>query len=952
MCVHLRDVEEGNVDQNDLAANLNNLSTNWTLVFQAYSDDPDAAAIAARQLMCRYAGAVHRYLLKALDDADAAEELDQEFASRFLRGDFRNCDPMNGRFRDFVKRALQTLINDHYQRKRPTIAPASHAPALPAVRIGGSQFDQEFLASWRNDLLERAWNGLVELEKNTGQPYYSVLRSKFKYPDLQSAELAGKLTTALKRSFSAGAVRQILQHAREKYVDYLLTEVRASLLDPTRDDLEQELIDLDLMHYCRPFMKRGNASPPGISPVARREGTPDVRPRMQAWPGLSNIGTAQTADSSASIDKILRDDTVTRERFRAEANKTTQLKHPEIAPIQPVTIRRHTDVSFPAEVQAGKVYNLRVQLVPATTVLPSGEVCERPRPHAHDATLDLLVSAGSTPDAPPPPINLTVGVAAENFEVEGQARAEMSVPLEGKSSAVQFELRGLEIGPGRIMIDFAQNGMPAGSVDLAPVVVGSGAAVRLAAGIAPTSFELSLDLETGPARACPDVVLKVFEHRLSGHPGRLQFVLSSNHPGLADLPVLDGDLGTLDLRADVAGWVGEQLRVVGTLAEKPEDSAGNVERTLASVGFNLFDQLLPAAAKEVCWTFRERGVKTLMVLSDDPHIPWELVKPFQADPVTGAIVSEDAFWGESYALTHWLRGRPPIPRLTIARVLGVAAAFSEFIPAPIFRSEPTPSGFSVGLTRDMVGVNATSTDTVALPGPSDEATGSTTSDALTELVGVNVDIVALDPVITLEEFRRGPESATVFDEELGVLRVLEAIGARVERLPALRLSLRQAFEEGSFDLLHLVSHGSFGGPEAGDATAVYLDDGAFTAAELSPRMAAALRRVAPLVIFNTCHCGRTGFSLTRLGSWGAHLVRLGCGAFIGALWPVSDRAALAFARAFYEQLASNRPIGEAVRLARLRVREQFPGDPTWLAYCCFADPTACLEHLPRSKGHA
>jgi hypothetical protein len=67
------------------------------------------------------------------------------------------------------------------------------------------------------------------------------------------------------------------------------------------------------------------------------------------------------------------------------------------------------------------------------------------------------------------------------------------------------------------------------------------------------------------------------------------------------------------------------------------------------------------------------------------------------------------------------------------------------------------------------------------------------------------------------------------------------------------------------------------------------------------------------------------------------------GAFIGALWPVSDRAALAFARDFYEQLTSKRPIGEAVRLARLHVHEQFAEDPSWLAYSCFADPTAQFE---------
>src|SRR5262249_25456659 len=154
-------------------------------------------------------------------------------------------------------------------------------------------------------------------------------------------------------------------------------------------------------------------------------------------------------------------------------------------------------------------------------VLPSGEVREQSKPHTHDATLHLLVPPPSRPDAPPPPVKLTISLAAENFEVEGPAWAEIIVPLEGKSPAVQFGLRGLDVGPGRIMIDFAQDGRPVGSVDLAPVIVGRGAVFRPAGGLAPTSGELSLDLDTGPAQPTPDVVIKVFEHRLAGHPGRL-----------------------------------------------------------------------------------------------------------------------------------------------------------------------------------------------------------------------------------------------------------------------------------------------------------------------------------------------------------------------------------------------------------------------------------------------
>ena len=281
------------------------------------------------------------------------------------------------------------------------------------------------------------------------------------------------------------------------------------------------------------------------------------------------------------------------EKFRADLDTTDALRHPEL--IQPRTILRHTDVSFPATVRARKLYNLRVQLVPAAETLPSGEVREQPRPHAHDTTLNLLLTPPTKPDTPWPPVKVAISVAAENFEIEGPGRAEIVVPLSGKTPAVQFGLRGLDVGLGRIMVDFAQDGRPAGSVDLAPEVVADHDPRRIARGSAPVVGEMNLSLGLGVDLATPDVVLKVFEHRLAGHSGRLQFVLSSTHHALADLPVLDGDLGTLDIKADVAAWVGAQLQSVGALAEHLDTTPEDVTRTLGAVGCNLFQQLLPPA---------------------------------------------------------------------------------------------------------------------------------------------------------------------------------------------------------------------------------------------------------------------------------------------------------------------------------------------------------------------
>src|SRR5689334_25268020 len=98
--------------------NLATTSTLWSLVREA-NDGPEEAAQRAREaLLERYKGAVHRYLLGALRDPYAADDLAQEFFLRFVRGDFRNANPAKGRFRDLVKTTLFHLIVDHQRRQK------------------------------------------------------------------------------------------------------------------------------------------------------------------------------------------------------------------------------------------------------------------------------------------------------------------------------------------------------------------------------------------------------------------------------------------------------------------------------------------------------------------------------------------------------------------------------------------------------------------------------------------------------------------------------------------------------------------------------------------------------------------------------------------------------------------------------------------------------------------
>jgi RNA polymerase sigma-70 factor (ECF subfamily) len=244
------------MDEKDL--HLSRIQTIWSMVQRAHADHT-AVQSAQQALLDRYGGAVWRYALAALRNEDAADEVFQEFALRFVRGDFGVADPERGRFRAFVKTVVYRLIVDYQrrQKKRLRESPMHSNVAEPAAAADeAATADALFRTSWRDELLARCWARLAEEEARTGKPHHTVLRYRVDHPDLHSPELAAGLSEALGKPINAGAVRVLLHRAREAFAELLLAEVVESLADGSLDEAEQELIDLDLLEYCRPALDR------------------------------------------------------------------------------------------------------------------------------------------------------------------------------------------------------------------------------------------------------------------------------------------------------------------------------------------------------------------------------------------------------------------------------------------------------------------------------------------------------------------------------------------------------------------------------------------------------------------------------------------------------------------------------------------------------------------------
>lgn len=231
---------------------LSQIVTLWSVVRRAHDGQADSIRSAQEEMLDRYGGAVRRYLLGALRDPDAADEVFQEFALRFVRGDFQSADPQLGRFRSYLKTVVYRLIVDH-QRRRNRQARNQPLPEDGPLFTADTDIesDERFLQSWREELLARAWQGLEDSSDREGSLHYHVLRLRAERPELRSAEIAEQLSRTHGKPLTAGNIRVLLHRARQKFAERLLEQVSHSLASGDREQVEQELITLNLHDYCR-----------------------------------------------------------------------------------------------------------------------------------------------------------------------------------------------------------------------------------------------------------------------------------------------------------------------------------------------------------------------------------------------------------------------------------------------------------------------------------------------------------------------------------------------------------------------------------------------------------------------------------------------------------------------------------------------------------------------------
>jgi RNA polymerase sigma-70 factor (ECF subfamily) len=207
--------------------------------------------------MLRYAPAIERYLLALLRDAHAVEEVTQDLLLRVVQKRFVPEQVTRGRFRDYLKAVVRNAAFSHLRREGARQVAGGIVIDLLADdgEHPASAAEREWVAKWRQCLLERVWDDLDRHQRESpASRCYSVMRLTVDHPEADSAALAKMASEQAGEPVTAEAFRKQLSRARRLFARYLMGQIAATLERPSAEQIEEELVELGLLDGVAPLL--------------------------------------------------------------------------------------------------------------------------------------------------------------------------------------------------------------------------------------------------------------------------------------------------------------------------------------------------------------------------------------------------------------------------------------------------------------------------------------------------------------------------------------------------------------------------------------------------------------------------------------------------------------------------------------------------------------------------
>ena len=113
-------------------------------------------------------------------------------------------------------------------------------------------------------------------------------------------------------------------------------------------------------------------------------------------------------------------------------------------------------------------------------------------------------------------------------------------------------------------------------------------------------------------------------------------------------------------------------------AGKKGSSTAKIERQLAKIGQRLYKELFSADLRREYRSF-SRQITTLQIISDEPWIPWELIKPY--DDEGGEVIDHD-FLCMQFDLARWFTpAQAPAATIAVSSMACIAPSDSKLVEA-------------------------------------------------------------------------------------------------------------------------------------------------------------------------------------------------------------------------------------------------------------------------------
>jgi hypothetical protein len=260
--------------------------------------------------------------------------------------------------------------------------------------------------------------------------------------------------------------------------------------------------------------------------------------------------------------------------------------------------------------------------------------------------------------------DLTILLHAEDFSlvscaggaaVPGLENARLvTVEPERDSEPVVFFLTPRTAGEKRITVEIYQHDRNLRSLGFSVNVVSDPARIGDVRH-APLQAIPVVSARRGSAAPPPDLELRVM---LQPGGRTLTYTLHSpggtryNHQPVGQVRLADDPMVVL---SPLIGRLSTMARREAS-ARTPEETA-RASAELSDIGNSLFDQLFSPELKDQYRHFREAfRDRSLLITTDEPWIPWELVKPFATDG-DGAVLYDDPPLCEMFRVSRWIAGR-------------------------------------------------------------------------------------------------------------------------------------------------------------------------------------------------------------------------------------------------------------------------------------------------------